>query len=334
MTNSSVKHFTGEKVWTPADFTKHDEWIHTLSDAALADIDKAVTTVRNRGRDLDTLTPADFNLPALTEDLLEISQVLNSGRGFVLIKGLAKAGYSEEELGHAFWGIGTHIGTGVSQSYRGDRLGHVRDMGETDRYYTAGGELEMHMDPVDVAGLLCVQPAESGGVSRIASSANVHNIILKERPDLIDALYHGLIYSRRQSDLGEDQPASTYRIPVFTRLQGMPVCHFLPISVRLAAKHHGIEMTETEREVLALVGEIAQRSDVCMEMDFQHGDIQFLNNRVILHSRSDYTDPKDARLKRHLLRLWLMVDAWIPLPPHMRMQGPADRAGGGIAKVS
>ena len=92
------------------------------------------------------------------------------------------------------------------------------------------------------------------------------------------------------------------------------------------------QMTDAEIEALALVGEVAQRPDVCIEMDFKHGDIQFLNNRVILHARTDYSDPEDPALKRHLLRLWLMVDSWPPLPQHMRMQGPTDRAGGGIAR--
>ena len=42
---------------------------------------------------------------------------------------------------------------------------------------------------------------------------------------------------------------------------------------------------------------------MAVEMIFRRGDMQFVNNFVILHSRSEYRDGTDA--KRHLVRLWL-----------------------------
>lgn len=334
MAARGIAPITGGRVWTGSDFTGRDDWIFRLSDAALADIDRAVAAVKARGGALDDVTSADFDLPSLAGELAEIKRILGAGRGFVLIKGLADAGYTEDDLGIAFWGIGTHIGTGVSQSWRGDRLGHVRDIGETDRYYTAGGALEMHMDPTDVVGLLCVRTSASGGLSRIASTLAVHNIILGERPEMMETLYEGFVYSRRQSDLGDAAPLTDHRIPVFAELDGSTVCHFLPMAIRNAADSHGVAMTETEREALALVNEVAQRPGVFLDMDFAHGDIQFLNNRITLHGRTDYTDSDDPTLKRHLLRLWLMVDSWPALPENLRMHGPVDRAGGGVAKAA
>jgi len=40
-------------------------------------------------------------------------------------------------------------------------------------------------------------------------------------------------------------------------------------------------------------------------MDFEPGDIQWLQNSVILHSRAEYEDWDEPGRKRHLLRLWL-----------------------------
>ena len=37
---------------------------------------------------------------------------------------------------------------------------------------------------------------------------------------------------------------------------------------------------------------------------FKPGDIQFLNNHVTLHTRTEFEDHEKAELKRHLLRLW------------------------------
>uniref|UniRef100_UPI003F49B17E TauD/TfdA family dioxygenase n=1 Tax=Nonomuraea bangladeshensis TaxID=404385 RepID=UPI003F49B17E len=35
------------------------------------------------------------------------------------------------------------------------------------------------------------------------------------------------------------------------------------------------------------------------------GDLQLLNNHVVLHSRTEYTDHPEPERRRHLLRLWL-----------------------------
>ncbi|MCD6073684.1 MAG: taurine catabolism dioxygenase TauD, partial [Rhodospirillales bacterium] len=50
--------------------------------------------------------------------------------------------------------------------------------------------------------------------------------------------------------------------------------------------------------------------NLCAELqhfqEFAPGDIQFLNNHVIMHSRTEYWDwPNAPERKRHLLRLWL-----------------------------
>ena len=45
----------------------------------------------------------------------------------VVLRRLPVEEYSKDELGLIFWAIGTHLGTGVSQSVMGDRLGHVND---------------------------------------------------------------------------------------------------------------------------------------------------------------------------------------------------------------
>jgi hypothetical protein len=40
-------------------------------------------------------------------------------------------------------------------------------------------------------------------------------------------------------------------------------------------------------------------------MEFHPGDMQFLHNHQILHSRTDFVDWPQPERKRHLLRLWL-----------------------------
>ncbi|MHA1109063.1 MAG: hypothetical protein ACTSQV_08105 [Alphaproteobacteria bacterium] len=93
MAARNIRNVIGQNVWTAADYVGSDAWVHRLSDAALADIDRAVRAVLGRGGALDDVTSADFDLPSLAGDIAEIKRILGAGRGFVMIKGLADAGY-------------------------------------------------------------------------------------------------------------------------------------------------------------------------------------------------------------------------------------------------
>ena len=203
--------------------------------------------------------------------------------------------------------------------------------GRAGRYYTVGGALEMHMDPVDVVGLLCLKKAVRGGESRIASSAAVHNAVLEERPDLVRVLRKGFHYTSRQEDKAAGAPPVTpHRVPVFGDIDGRFAAFLLPIAIRNAEKA-GAPLSPVEREALEAVGRTAARPDLAFEMDLEPGDMQFLNNRLILHGRADYRDSPDPERKRHMLRLWLMMPGWPPRPETMTMHARHDRAGGGIA---
>src|SRR5260370_5714779 len=74
-------------------------------------------------------------------------------------------------------------------------------------------------------------------------------------------------------------------------------------------------LTHEDFEALDLLGELAADPELRLDMDFQPGDIQFLHNHTILHSRSAYEDWPEAGRKRHLLRLWLCPPDARQLPP-------------------
>ena len=55
--------------------------------------------------------------------------------------------------------------------------------------------------------------------------------------------------------------------------------------------------------------------ELCMEMTFAPGDMQFINNHVIYHARTAYEDREGARDQRRLLlRLWLAMPNSRALP--------------------
>ena len=73
---------------------------------------------------------------------------------------------------------------------------------------------------------------------------------------------------------------------------------------------------------------LANDPDFKLEMDFRPGDIQFVNNLAVLHSRTEYEDWPELPRRRHLLRLWLAVpDGW-PMPEPLQARHGMDAATG------
>jgi hypothetical protein len=314
----------GPAVWRGAEEERRN-WIIPLDRDDCAELIHAAE--RLVGRALDDLVRDEFRIRRTALKLARVARILETGSGFVMLRGLPAESLPEELLQIIYWGLGSHIGVVVSQSAEGDRLGHVYDRGTEDqgRYYTRGGSLEFHMDPVDVVGLLCLRTALSGGASRIVSAGEVHNIIRTERPDLLEILYRGFHHSRRAH--GEDTPSG--RVPVFARGRHGVECYLLPVTIRQAAEE-GFPLSQSEEQALAFVEEVANRPGVFLDMDFSVGDIQLLSNRVVLHARTDYVDAPEPERRRHLLRLWLMMPTWAPRPPSMCFHERVDRAGGGV----
>jgi hypothetical protein len=59
-------------------------------------------------------------------------------------------------------------------------------------------------------------------------------------------------------------------------------------------------------------------------MSIGEGDIQFLNNRLLLHGRADYEAHREMAGRRHLLRLWLKVPDWPAIPEDQAMHTAED----------
>ncbi len=316
-------------IWTAADLEADRSWQINLPEAVLDEVETLLPTLR--GRALEDLTAKDCPLPSFAQLAAQVREELRAGRGLVQLRSLPVQDWSQEDIALAYWAIGAQIGTGVSQSYKGDRLGQVRDIGEGGRYYTVGGALEMHMDPVDVVGLVCVKPALAGGESRLVSSTALRDTLAAEYPDVIPILERGYHYSSRLEDRSAGAPPYTpHRVPVFGEIDGMPASFLLPIAIRNTEKS-GLMLSAAEKDALELVNTVANRPELCFEMDLRPGDIQFLNNRLILHGRNDYEDAPELDEKRLMLRLWLMMPDWPHRPPEQDIHATPDRAGGGIA---
>ena len=301
--------------WRGVDLQHSTEWIRPFRPEELKELDSALRAVKQRGLEWADITREDFPLPRFARELARIAQELETGRGMILLRGLPLE-YSPDDLRTVYWGIGSYLGTAVSQGGRGELLGLVEDEGkQVERTKYRGSKtadaLPFHADRCDVVGLLCVRKAKSGGYSRVVSAAQIHNEVLRRRPDLIDVFYADWHNSRQ----GDETPGESraYPKPIFGFRDGHFTGLFSPAYIRTAQEFPEVpRLTRLQQEALELFGQLA--NELALNMTFEAGDIQLLNNHLIYHARTDYEDYPEKENKRLLLRLWLSVPGSRPLP--------------------
>lgn len=305
------------------------EGLHCLSAAELDEIAAALRGVAEA--DLPEITAARFPLPTLGARLAGLGEALRLGRGFVLLRGLTRERFGLDGMGRALFGLGAHIGAPLPQSWHGELLGNVVDVSDREaaaRGYQAGGGQRMHTDSCDIIALMCVRAARSGGASRISSAVAVHNAILAARPDLARRLYRGFVYRRmeRDAELGSGILV-TPAVPTFSVESAALSCHISGSYPRRAFDAGDAAPDALAREALDTLARLAASAEFHLDMTIGEGDIQFLNNRRMLHGRLDYEDHPELDRRRHMLRLWLGVPGWPALPAAQVVHGPADHAG-------
>jgi len=329
------KEIVAPFAWKGADLQGRTDWIRPFKSEELKEIDAALQGVRRRGLNWVDVTREDFPLPGLAPELARIAQELETGRGMILLRGLPLE-YTPDDLRMAYWGMGANLGTAVLQGGRGELLGAVEDeQKDLDITRRRGAKtaqaLPFHGDRCDIVGLLCVRKAKSGGLSRIASAAAIHNEVLRRRPDLLDAFYADWYHSRQ----GEEAPGEkrAYPKPLFGFRDDHFTGLFSPNYIRAAQEFPEVpRMTQAQHEALELFGVLSE--ELALEMTFEPGDIQLLNNHLTYHARTEFVDHTEPERRRLLLRLWLAVPGSRPLPDGYELVFGTTEAGavrGGVA---
>jgi hypothetical protein len=146
----------------------------------------------------------------------------------------------------------------------------------------------------------------------------VYNELLARYPHHV-----GLLYNGYNVDWRGEQPAGAspvYREPIYAYVDGKLTCRFSPRFIRTSQEKTGVKLSTVEEEAISAVQEVAE--ELCFEIQFDPGDIQYINNLAILHGRTGYEDYAEPERRRHLLRVWLKVPGARRLPPEFA-SGPA-----------
>jgi Taurine catabolism dioxygenase TauD, TfdA family len=256
------------------------------------------------GVPLAELTPESFPLPTAGGVLRRLAREVTGGAGYALLRGVPV----DDDPDLICVGVGRQAGTIVPQGAGRLPVQHIRDQGADPRApttlsYQHSGALGYHADPADIVALLCVRPAKSGGLSAIVRSAAVHDELARTRPDLAQVLYQPWWRDLRTGD----GPDSFSQSPVYARDdRGRLSVSYGPDYMRSAQRGAQVPpLSPAQLEAMAALDQLNSDPRFSVTMDLRPGDMQFLNNHIILHSRTAYEDHPEPERRRHLIRLWL-----------------------------
>ena len=305
--------------WKGPEIDWMQDGLHILDAEDLQEIDRALQHLLSLGNlDYPDVTPETFPLDKMGDFMRNLPKRLATGRGFLMLRGLPRAKYADDDMARIYLGLSSYISKPMVQSYLGDVLGHVIDVSDVEpksRGYRKGGGLLMHTDSCDIVGLMCLRTGVSGGESRIASALAVFNHIVENRPEVFDLLEKGLYLKRADEDgRHATRTYSPDRVPFITRNDGNVICYLPTGYARLAEKSGERPYTQEESDALYHVRKVAASPEFYLDMGFKEGDVQFLNNRLIVHGRADYADAEVISERRHMLRVWMSVAEWPPMP--------------------
>jgi len=309
--------------WRGPDMLQRKDWIYEISPSEKSEILAALSSAKAKGISFETMTADNFSLPEFSKALAHARDMLEDGPGLFHFRGVPIDGLSKDDARLIYWGLGRHLGTAVSQSHFGDVLGDVRDFGSDinspdGRGYRSRQQLSYHTDTCDVVGLMVLRTAKKGGMSIIASSLAVHNEMARARPDLLESLYEPLPRSwNGQEPEGE---APWYLQPLFSVQNDKICCRYIKKQIQNSQRFDDApRLTEKQIEAMDFFDSLASSDAFRFTYMFQPGDVQLLNNHVMVHSRTEFEDWPEEDRKRHLLRMWLSVPNSRPLSDAMHV---------------
>jgi len=308
--NRLERAITDRSAWRVKTLEADSQWTYTFNSADIEDFDNAIEHLSSRSLKPSQYQRDDFPASVLDRLMPDFMHELEYGRGCLLLRGLPVERYDLETLKLIYWGFGAYVGKVISQNTKGDLLGYVTDLGNdyyanNVRGHTTSAKLRPHTDSCDVVALLCVRTAAEGGESLFASSMTIYNEILAKHPQFLEPLYRGFFIDLAGKGTTNDPNETTpHRIPVFSYFDGRLSCRFNSKQIREGAPKAEQILTALEEDAIDYVEELAQREDIGYRMNFQPGDIQLLNNHMILHARTAYRDFPQEDRKRLLFRQW------------------------------
>jgi len=303
------------QAWTRETIAPAD-WTVTLPEAARRELLAVRDELRRAPVPTFLLDPQDFALDACRAAMAGVRRATRIGPMFAVLDRLPIDALSRDEAIALYWLLSSLLARPVAQKLNGQMFYDVLDTGAKlkpgsgIRPTVTNVDLRFHNDnsynetPPDYVCLLCLHPAMQGGVSQVMSVATIHDALQRRHPELMARLYRPFWYDRH----AEHQPGepSTFAAPIFERGADGTIKARLALSeIRAGYELRGERLDDETAAALAAVQSVFDEPALHVELGFEAGQIQYVNNRATGHARTEFADFPEPERKRHLVRLWL-----------------------------
>ena len=308
--------------WFAADLSRDRSWIVVLDATDRHDL--LVTLRRGYVLDRPLLSYRRSDFPFATRTVARLKQAIDEaefGYGVGLLRGLPREGLTPSEFEILVWAIGLHLGVARPQSEAsgGRYVNVVTNVGDvyrspTGQGYGSAAELDYHVDLADVVCLGCYNEALEGGDSMCSSSTSIVRHMQATRPDLAAALQQPYPFALQGKQL--ESGTRHGMMPVVSVDRERVFCLWVRSRTMRALAIPGVQpLSDLQQEAIDMFEGLARSSEFAFQMHLAPGDMQFIGNHTVLHSRTAFRDSPDPLLKRMLFRLWLVTSDSPALPP-------------------
>ena len=296
----------GASVWGRDDYPDDRYWVRLIPSVLVDEIDSALPALRAANLHPRDIRADHFPLRKSAEFIQAVAEDVDQAPGFTLLSGFPTKRYNYADTALAYVGLMAHFGNIAIQNRIGEYIVDVSDkgrgLGPQARGHYGNKELPFHADGGNAVSLLCLKTAPSGGRSLIVSGPAIYNAVLAEAPQHLPVLERGFHHHRRDERDANDPTYTPWRTAVFASYDD----NFHIIYVRPSidyCREEGVTFTGEETAALDFVDSVIARPELQVSMALEPGDLQILNNFMVLHSRTAFEDGQDQQ--RHLIRLWL-----------------------------
>jgi len=285
-----------------------------LSNECLEEVTLILKLLKSNPIPLLALSPEDMELPHFEKLSLKIREILNGGLGFCVLNKLPVENMSECEAIAIYWLLAQLVGRPVAQKWSDGRMIYsVMDLGRPSgngvRPDVTNEEQSFHTDnsynisPPDHVGLLCLRPAAEGGLSRIVNMVAVLEVMNEQYPSFVPRLYQPYFFDRQREHSDTDK--NTICAPLLSDEEGRLRVRVSRNLIYQGYKLEGKKINATSEAALDAFFAVIDDPKMFIEFQFQKGQIQFLNNRLIGHKRTKFKDIPEMGMERKLCRIWL-----------------------------
>lgn len=303
------------RLWEQSDLEANwPSLFYDLPQAALDQIGAAIDFANENGLTADTVEQEDFRIPAFARDVPALRRTLDTGRGFVVLRGIDVSKASEDEAEILSWGLCNYLGRPIRQGISHDRrFFTVVDKGVANTDPTRIGaspkRSAKHSDngcleprAPDYLGLFCFRSATEGGDSTIVSARTVYEIVASERPDILPLLFKKYHFRAPQAHVWPSR-GPTVEKPIFDVSAGELRIAYARVMIEPGMEMAGTPLSDEEREALDFLDEVIERPEANFRYVLRPGELLLMNNRVLLHGREPF--PPGTSGGRTLKRFWM-----------------------------